>query len=578
MIGINTNSKQLDLLLPQNSRVINEALKHASPKQLQDLVELSDPKAMLKSLFQERVGKSSSNEVLLTLLKHTPQFKQLGNFGDGLKTLLNDLKREPELAQKSDALARFGKHIEQLRPQNLKSQLSNSGVFLESKISHAIQKLPQTINQLKDLHTLAKTVLNDEKTLQNLAQKALDPKDVQAKLETKADPKTDIKADLKSDVKADTKTELKADIRAESKPELKAENKVEPKTDAKVETKADPLRDTKTEIKSGEIRSTLMELEAKTKQILDSSHLKQASTKLDSAIKVLEGLKDLSTTLKALPLESKAVAEFLPKLHAEVEKALIAPELKASREALQNIKTMLQDEASSPSQDLAKKVDEALKLNDADLRSKLNELLSHARSHSTPSSKLLELHLQLTQLNRAEELHLQSELKSSTTEDLKSTLMQIKDELKLAQNPALAESADKLLMQIEYHQLLSSLTNASSIYIPFAWDELQDGKILIKSKDKNKFYCEINLDLKNYGELDILLGLYDQNQLDMQLYTPSEELHTLIFKHIATLRSALIDASITPRTLRVHHKNSSIKQIENNYSPLHHPKAFEVKV
>lgn len=556
MIGINTNSKQLDLLLPQNSRVINEALKHASPKQLQDLVELSDPKAMLKSLFQERVGKSSSNEVLLTLLKHTPQFKQLGNFGDGLKTLLNDLKREPELAQKSDALARFGKHIEQLRPQNLKSQLSNSGVFLESKISHAIQKLPQTINQLKDLHTLAKTVLNDEKTLQNLAQKALDPKDVQAKLETKVD----LKVDIKSDVKADTKS------------------KVELKTDAKVETKADPLRDTKTEIKSGEIRSTLMELEAKTKQILDSSHLKQASTKLDSAIKVLEGLKDLSTTLKALPLESKAVAEFLPKLHAEVEKALIAPELKASREALQNIKTMLQDEASSPSQDLAKKVDEALKLNDADLRSKLNELLSHARSHSTPSSKLLELHLQLTQLNRAEELHLQSELKSSTTEDLKSTLMQIKDELKLAQNPALAESADKLLMQIEYHQLLSSLTNASSIYIPFAWDELQDGKILIKSKDKNKFYCEINLDLKNYGELDILLGLYDQNQLDMQLYTPSEELHTLIFKHIATLRSALIDASITPRTLRVHHKNSSIKQIENNYSPLHHPKAFEVKV
>lgn len=552
MIGINTNSKQLDLLLPQNSRVINEALKHASPKQLQDLVELSDPKAMLKSLFQERVGKSSSNEVLLTLLKHTPQFKQLGNFGDGLKTLLNDLKREPELAQKSDALARFGKHIEQLRPQNLKSQLSNSGVFLESKISHAIQKLPQTINQLKDLHTVAKTVLNDEKTLQNLAQKALDPKDVQAKLETKAD--------LKSDVKADTKS------------------KVELKTDAKVETKADSLRDTKTEIKSGEIRSTLMELEAKTKQILDSSHLKHADTKLNSAIKVLEGLKDISTTLKALPLESKAVAEFLPKLHAEVEKALIAPELKASREALQNIKTMLQDEASSPSQDLAKKVDEALKLNDADLRSKLNELLLHARSHSTPSSKLLELHLQLTQLNRAEELHLQSELKSSTTEDLKSTLMQIKDELKLAQNPALAESADKLLMQIEYHQLLSSLTNASSIYIPFAWDELQDGKILIKSKDKNKFYCEINLDLKNYGELDILLGLYDQNQLDMQLYTPSEELHTLIFKHIATLRSALIDASITPRTLRVHHKNSSIKQIENNYSPLHHPKAFEVKV
>jgi hypothetical protein len=34
-----------------------------------------------------------------------------------------------------------------------------------------------------------------------------------------------------------------------------------------------------------------------------------------------------------------------------------------------------------------------------------------------------------------------------------------------------------------------------------------------KTADK-KFYCEINLVLKEYGELDLMMGLYDENQLE----------------------------------------------------------------
>jgi hypothetical protein len=95
------------------------------------------------------------------------------------------------------------------------------------------------------------------------------------------------------------------------------------------------------------------------------------------------------------------------------------------------------------------------------------------------------------------------------------------------------------------------LSSSNSIYFPFAWDQLEEGSLAFKKTPDKKFYCEINLKLKEYGELDLLMALYEGNQIEIQAHTEKGELKTLIHEHLATLRSQLIDAGLTPRSLRI---------------------------
>ena len=101
---------------------------------------------------------------------------------------------------------------------------------------------------------------------------------------------------------------------------------------------------------------------------------------------------------------------------------------------------------------------------------------------------------------------MQSELVGKTDVGSQETLKQI----------------DKMVMQVEYHQLLSIVSNSNSVYIPFLWDMLDDGSISMKRTDEDKFYCEINLSLKEFGQTQIMLALYDKNKLDLTIYASKD--------------------------------------------------------
>jgi flagellar hook-length control protein FliK len=74
----------------------------------------------------------------------------------------------------------------------------------------------------------------------------------------------------------------------------------------------------------------------------------------------------------------------------------------------------------------------------------------------------------------------------------------------------------------------------------------------VGANDKEeKFYVDIDLTLEDYGELNLKLALYDENQLNIQIYANSEALRTLVKENVSTLRSALIENEITPREIRI---------------------------
>lgn len=157
---------------------------------------------------------------------------------------------------------------------------------------------------------------------------------------------------------------------------------------------------------------------------------------------------------------------------------------------------------------------------------------------------------------------LESKLKNANTQnikdiisnDLKSVLLKASDEINQSSHPNKAEilkQVDKLLLQIDYHQLLSHLSNSSSLYVPFSWEQLQEGHIELKKDKDNKFYCDIDLKLKEYGELNLKLAIYDDNQLNIRIYSDNAELKEMIKEDVSSLRLSLIENQITPREIRL---------------------------
>jgi hypothetical protein len=86
--------------------------------------------------------------------------------------------------------------------------------------------------------------------------------------------------------------------------------------------------------------------------------------------------------------------------------------------------------------------------------------------------------------------------------DMKGVLTKLNDSLApTPQNREALEITNRLLTQIEYHQLFSYVSSSTHLYIPFSWDGLNGGSMMMKQTSDEKFHCQIDLDLEQYGKL-----------------------------------------------------------------------------
>ncbi len=467
MINLNTEAR-LNIILPNMNKALGEALKNATPEQLETLKENKDIKSFLNSLFNDKLTSSKSDTILLDILKNNSAFKTMGNLTDNLSTLIQELKASPDFTAKTAMFEPFLKNITTIDPQSLRQQLNNSGVFMESKFAQAIQKIPdltQTLEQLNAL--LSKNTAPDAKTLQ-----------------------------------------------------------------AKIST------------------------------LLNSPHLTDASVQSQSAATVSDTLKDIRSVLTSLisktdPLYSKEVAELSQKL----DQLTALQEIKTSLSQLYG--TLLSSKAPDTNEFLDT-IEKLLKnINHAPTEEfkTFTQQLAHAIKEGDTSKELSTLMTKLTEFTDPKELLSETFLRESMRTDLKSNLLSLSEELKASGEtnaPRVLEQVEKLLTQIDYHQLTSSLSNANSIYFPFSWESLDEGSMAFKKTADKKFYCEINLKLKEYGELNLMMGLYEKNQLEIRVHTEQEELKSLLHEHIGTLRSALIDEGLHLRSIRITHSDENI--------------------
>ena len=146
-----SNNSLLNILLPNESKVLKDVLKEADAKTLINVkngnTSIGD---ILKNLFSDLKTGDKNKATIENILKNSNLFKELGTFSKSITTLLNQIEGDSKLSKYKPLLQSFLKDISTMDEKSLKDLISKSGIFLESKV----------LNQTKESSTLPKNLEN----------------------------------------------------------------------------------------------------------------------------------------------------------------------------------------------------------------------------------------------------------------------------------------------------------------------------------------------------------------------------------------------------------------------------------
>ncbi len=105
--------------------------------------------------------------------------------------------------------------------------------------------------------------------------------------------------------------------------------------------------------------------------------------------------------------------------------------------------------------------------------------------------------------------------------DIKASLLSLKHSLSQdnSQNSkVILQKVENVLSQINYYQLISYATNSIFIYLPLFFKDMQEGQLKIKRLKQKRYFCEINLKLKEFGEIELFIMLFDDVNINISFF------------------------------------------------------------
>ena len=526
-----SNGSALNILLANNNRVLNDALKEADNKTLNNLLKQDSSNSssstntaassILKEVLNSIKDGTKSNSTLENILKNSTAFKDLGNLSSNLSSLLESIKDDESLQKFKPLLENFLKNIKDVTADNLKEQIKNSGIFLENKLSsNPNAKLE---NLLQNISNLLKTIdtpeaKNSSQIIDNILKNI--PKDGSLKsselvnnLKTLVSSLQNLSSSLNSN---QTQTlnnlanELKNFIQNGVMIESKTENLV-PKTQTQTPQTED-VDVANTQIKNL-INNQVKELLTQIKQDLTQNQNIIQNKNILPLIDKLISLPDLFSKSEAIlnSVQNSNISNFSNNFATNLNPLLTA--LKESLQAINPKNIEIQNQINS----LIKKVENII-------QEYTNNNLDNPKDNQKLDNDFKSILLKM-----------QDEIAQKT--DIKS-----QDSLKTINN---------LLTQIDMQQLTSLVSNSNFVYIPFFWEMLEDGTVEIKEKEEDKFFCQIKLTLKDFGKIDLMLSMYDENKLDMTIYAQREHFKVTLRDNLQKLKLALNEANIIPMNIKL---------------------------
>ena len=439
----------------------------------------------------------SKAEQILSQAKDT---KIAPNLASELSDLAKSLEVEaaqnesPEIKSLALKLKEFLKPIADLKAGSLNDQIKNSGVMLEANLKDALtpEKLPSSIQKLlSDIKNLSNQNLLSQ--ILTLNDESLDNQNSFMKLTSMLEKASgDAKNILDN---SSIKTLLKDVDKLDNVAKFLDKN-------FSKEQSADAVKS-----QIGKMENFISNLSEKVANL--------ASEKLNQSVAFSSNHKELKTILENLKNDLKMLNNIgdeagLVKAFNEVSDV--------SKEG------SLQDKLQSAARRLA----HSLSLADPDA--------STAKSELSESKALLkQLKLATNDINNITTKS-QSEISKVLNQDVKSTLLNISEK---SQNPQTVNAANKMISQIEMHQMVSSLQGGIQTYMPYIWDGVEGGNVAFKQGKKDKFYAQIDLNFKKFGQINVMVGLVDKRYIDLSVATQTNEFKELILGNSSELKQAI---------------------------------------
>ncbi|MFX4277154.1 flagellar hook-length control protein FliK [Aliarcobacter butzleri] len=526
-----SNGSLLNILLPNNNKVLNDVLKEADSKNLEQMVKSStsstSASTILKELFTSLKDGTKSNSTIENMLKNSATFKELGNVSTNLSSLVDELSTDENLQKFKPVLENFLKDVKNIDANTLKEQIKNSGIFLESKLSQTPNSklenvLTQLQNLVKDINTPQAKQVNEliDKLLQNI--------------------KTQTNTNTQVSQNPTATNEFTNNLKTLTSSLQNLNNSLNP-------TQTQNLSNLANQLKSLINEGTLVEskIENSTNLTDKTTNLVNNSTLKDSInLQTKELLTQIKNDIIQNPnmIQNKNILPMIDnllKMDNLFSKNDTIQNFLANSNSSANLSTFTSNFASnlSPLLTTLKESLETLNPNNTHLQNHLTKLVDKVEHiiqdlATTPNGKL----------------------DTKVSEDMKTVLLQMQDELASKTDPKsleVAKQVDRLLTQIDLHQLTSLVSNSNYVYLPFFWEMLEDGSIEMKQKDEEKFFCQINLTLKDFGKVDLMLGLYDKNKLDLTIYAQREHFKTAIRENMQQLKIALNSVELIPVNVKL---------------------------
>ena len=566
--------------------------KDATSKPLFDKQEILGEK---QSLIEQKLGELTNK--LLSGLKsgeqgpNMPRLLQVApNLASDVRELIKALEGNEKLATFKEALAKFIKPIENLSPQGVAQGIKDSGIMLEAKIAQSLeaQSLPSKIKELlsqmkntqnqglkesflklpndsdakksiNDLETLLKEQkkLNQE-TINNSPFKALDK--ASNALENAAkylDKLSNLGKNLSLKTAANLLLRIESSIQNAQKSAnnynlnsatLKDARAIREQINASANELQNALNLLKN--KDSNFKAFLTRYDPNNKQ---NATLKEALSKQNEPkanhIRINiqtsnTGSTAHSSSLNANTSQNPAQNSSLSQNSSFSQNASFSQNSTLTQEQnsfkninLSQFKEAISSEVNTPN--LQGKITElaraltslknTLSPELASAKSALEEIKSLARSAKSAAKSIGAI-----KPNNAEQAL--KELQS----DMKSVLLNLKES---TQNQSSTQNihtaAQRLLTQIEIHQLASFAQNSLQTYLPYHWDELNSSNLSFKRGNKDKFYARIELSFVKFGEIGIVLGLAENKFLDVSIQTGNDGFKELILSETKSLKRAL---------------------------------------
>ncbi|MDU2008341.1 MAG: flagellar hook-length control protein FliK [Campylobacter concisus] len=439
----------------------------------------------------------SKAEQILSQAKDT---KIAPNLASELSDLAKSLEAEavqnesPEIKSLALKLKEFLKPIADLKAGSLNDQIKNSGVMLEANLKDALtpEKLPSSIQKLlSDIKNLSNQNLLSQ--ILTLNDESLDNQNSFMKLTSMLEKASgDAKNILDN---SSIKTLLKDVDKLDNVAKFLDKN-------FSKEQSADAVKN-----QTSKMDNFISNLSEKVANL--------ASEKLNQNFGFTQNHKELKAILESLKNDLKMLNNIgdeagLVKAFNEVSDV--------SKEG------SLQDKLQSAARRLA----HSLSLADPEA--------STAKSDLAESKALLkQLKLATNDINNITTKS-QSEISKVLNQDVKSTLLNISEK---SQNAQSVNAANKMISQIEMHQMVSSLQGGIQTYMPYIWDGVEGGNVAFKQGKKDKFYAQIDLNFKKFGQINVMVGLVDKRYIDLSVATQTNEFKELILGNSSELKQAI---------------------------------------